>query len=67
MTSSQPATSTCSSATVPMWWLIGLSVNRMVFSLSAQSATIERPLASSVLSLCITPLGVPVVPLVKAR
>ena len=29
---------------------------------AAQSATIARPLASSVLSLCITPLGVPVVP-----
>ena len=37
------------------------------FSFCPQSATIARPLASSVLSLCMTPLGGPVVPLVNAR
>ena len=52
----------------PRLWLSGLRANRPPSrSPIAQSARNRRALASSVLSLCITPFGRPVVPDVKAR
>ena len=50
-----------------MWWLMGERLSSTVEWSWRQSATMARPLASSVLSECITPLGTPVVPEVKAR
>ena len=60
------ATSACAQATQAMWWLSGLRVRSTVSSVWCQSATMSRALASRVLLLCMTPLGSPVVPEVKA-
>ena len=54
-------------ATMAMWWLSGLKVSSTVSRSCFQSVTMARALARSVLALCITPLGSPVVPEVKAR
>ena len=66
-TSSMPAAIAWAIATIAMWWLKGLSERTTVAPSWRQSATIARALARSVLSECMTPFGVPVVPEVNAR
>ena len=65
-TYSAPPTIAVSSEPIPKLWLNGLREHTTESAPMRQSVEIARAVTSNVLSLCMTPLGAPVEPEVKA-